>query len=605
MKEFFMERNMPSMAALMEGGYLTYVDFALAAQLTQNLCDSTEEQIACLCHLSAASRMGHLCIVVDDTSVLPPPALIWSESLPPLSEERLNQLESQIIAGRKQLPQMLVTDLPEGLVEPTAVQTPLCAIGNRIYLQKMWMYESLFHMRLNEFLHSSSLINVDAESLAKRLASMVDGGILLPTQATAIESAAANSLTLISGGPGTGKTYTAGNLIRLFWEGLASDIKDSYRIAIAAPTGKAAANLQKSLLRAAGDIPALQTVQATTLHRLLGIRSAQSPLASDVQLAEDLLIVDESSMIDMRMMAALFAAVKPGSRLILLGDKHQLPAVDAGAPFADLIAMQESQSNIAAAQLTHCMRAELKEIIDLASAINSGDIFEAESLLKRGGPLQRIAVDNAQSPSNIVAHLCERMAPHYCLDAKLLAKPEVLMHQSNRFRALAPLKRGLCGVEYINRHMLKLMQKQCMRGAPFIAPVIVVKNDYRLEIYNGEVGLLVRPSFNPSADEELTIEDYVLMPAKDGGIRTLPAMLLPTFEYAYCLSVHKSQGSEFDHVLLLMPEGSENFGREVLYTAVTRARQKLDVWAPPGILEATISRKCYRLSAAFSANASG
>jgi len=143
------------------------------------------------------------------------------------------------------------------------------------------------------------------------------------------------------------------------------------------------------------------------------------------------------------------------------------------------------------------------------------------------------------------------------------------------------------------------MQKLSERGKPFIAPIIITKNDYRLDIFNGEVGLLVRAHFQHTHKElELTSHDYALIVGKDGEIRSIPALLLPAFEYAYCLSVHKSQGSEFNHVLLLLPEGSEVFGREVLYTAATRARQKLDLWATQSILESTIKRKSYRLSAA-------
>lgn len=599
MKEQLLARNMPLVVSLLDEGFLTYVDFALAAQLIQHPCDDEEAKIVFLCHLTAATRQGHLCIIANESTVLPPVSEIWFPSQGPLSPETERLLNTMIPVGRNGLPNTLISNLQKGLVDPISVQTPLCAIGERVYLHRMWTYESLFLINLKNFLDLHPQKGVDMDSLRLQLSGMVESKQLLLAQAAAIEGAMSHPLTLISGGPGTGKTYTAGRLIRLCWEQLDSLQQETYTIAIAAPTGKAAANLQKSLSNAAGDIPALQRVQATTLHRLLALRSNQSPLTSTVQLAEDLIIIDESSMIDMRMMAALFGALKPGSRLIMLGDKHQLPAVDAGAPFADLIAMESLQENMSVCHLNICMRAELQVIIDFASAINSGDVAAAEELLDGHSALRRIKMDEGKSTSATLSHLCAEMEPFFDFDANLLSTPHLLMQQSNRFRALSPLKRGLFGTEQINRSLLKQMQKLSERGKPFIAPIIITKNDYRLDIFNGEVGLLVRAHFQHTHKElELTSHDYALIVGKDGEIRSIPALLLPAFEYAYCLSVHKSQGSEFNHVLLLLPEGSEVFGREVLYTAATRARQKLDLWATQSILESTIKRKSYRLSAA-------
>lgn len=598
MKEFFSALKMDWIVSLIERDCLSYIDFALAAQLVKSLPESGENVVAFLSHLSAATRRGHLCIIVDDKSVWPHPREIWSENQPNLPPEFYVALAARIAAGRRELPAALLTDLPEGSWEVALVQTPLCCMGSRIYFQRYWMYEACFLQYADRFLSIPPVIAFDRKNIEMRLAALETEKLLLPAQAKGIANAVDQPLTIISGGPGTGKTYTAGQLIRIFWESLDATLKQNYKIALAAPTGKAASNLQKSLLKAAGDVTALEALQATTLHRLLGVRSAGTSIASTTLLAEDLIIVDESSMIDMKMMACLFAAIKPGARLILLGDKHQLPAVDAGAPFTDLIEMQTKKGDASVTELKICLRAELQEIVDFSAAVNEGKCAKVMSFFQEKSVLRRISFEaEGMTPAAIISKLCDAMVPHYKFDARHLESPMLLFEQSSRFRALSPMRKGAFGVEQMNSLMHKRMKKLWLPGNHFIAPIMVQKNDYRLEVFNGEVGLLVRPNFNPAADQaELSFGDYVLLPSKDGTMRSIPALLLPMFEYAYCLSVHKSQGSEFDHILLLLPSGAEHFGREVLYTAVTRARRKLDLWAHEGVLEATIEKKSYRLS---------
>ncbi len=163
--------------------------------------------------------------------------------------------------------------------------------------------------------------------------------------------------------------------------------------------------------------------------------------------------------------------------------------------------------------------------------------------------------------------------------------PKELLEAFQRFRILTPLRKGPYGVETLNRTLVRHYLSKTDQW--FVAPIMLVNNDYRLELWNGEVGILVRRK-----SEHIQEGDFAIFP-KRGKV---PALLLPKYEYAYCLSVHKSQGSEFDHVLLLMPEGSEVFGRELLYTAATRARKKLEVWGSDEVLEKTINTQSHRLS---------
>lgn len=597
MKDFFISRQMPQIVALMDSHFLSYIDFALAAQLIKPLAHITENSVLFLCHLSATTRQGHLCLIAQDNHLLPSPQEIWLDNQKNMATSFYLELQQKILLGQRELPEPLITILAEDVNDPTAVQTPLCKVGSRIYLQRFWLYENLFWLHCTSFVSHSPTIQLNRAAALLSLEKMSTAKALLPAQAQAIQHAIDHTLTIISGGPGTGKSYTAGQLVRIFWESLPEAQQATCKIALAAPTGKATANLQKSLLKAACDMPALHNIPAVTLHRLLSIRTQALPVPSTTLLTEDLLIVDESSMIDMRLMAVLFAAMKPGARLILLGDRHQLPAVDAGAPFADLITVQSRSQAASVTELNVCLRAELQEIVSFAKAVNAGCSTQAGHFFQARDPLEHIDLADSQPTAKLLNKLCEAIVPYYTFDATLLATPAVLFEQSNRFRALSPLKKGTFGVEQINYLVHKRITKQCTKGSTLIAPIIMLKNDHRLEVFNGEVGLLVRPNFHPSfEDGELTSEDFALMPTKDGNLKSIPALLLPAFEYAYCLSVHKSQGSEFEHVLLVLPPGAEIFGREVLYTAVTRARRKLEVWSAKDTLEATIKRKSYRLS---------
>jgi exodeoxyribonuclease V alpha subunit len=165
-------------------------------------------------------------------------------------------------------------------------------------------------------------------------------------------------------------------------------------------------------------------------------------------------------------------------------------------------------------------------------------------------------------------------------------EPREMMDAFNRFRILSPLRKGPHGVEAINELFLK--------KPSHAAPIILTKNDRGLELFNGETGVLIRKDLSKPHFQE---GDYAIFPGdRPDAIKRVPAVLLPPFEYAYCLSVHKSQGSEFDHVLLMLLEGSENFGNQVLYTGVTRAKRKLEIWCSLATLKKTLSHKSQRLS---------
>lgn len=402
-----------------------------------------------LAYLLHATRMGHLCVYVEDEGLFP----------------SMGELDAQLLEQAQTLP-----DLP-------------CVVreGNRWYLKRSFDAEQTFHEHVLRL----------QEQVVKKIA-VKDDPLLNAEQRCVLEAVFSQALTLVCGGPGTGKTYTAAALIRQF----------PGRVLVAAPTGKAAANLRASL----GDC----TVK--TLHALLRER-----------LEADLVVVDEGSMIDAEMMAKLFAAIPNGARLVLFGDPNQLPPVEAGSLFADLAEER-------CVKLTQCLRAELQEIVDLCEAVKRGEMVAHEPLLS----VQKV-VELAKKSSAMI---------------------------------LTPLRKGPYGVENLNRLIHERDEN---------APIMITVNDSRVDLYNGDLGRL----FESKAHF---------------GTREIPRYLLPPFSYAYVLSVHKSQGSEYDEVIVLLPEGSERFGRQMLYTAVTRARKRITLYAAEGVLENVLKNQMRRFS---------
>lgn len=559
----------PAIDKLAAKGLIEYVDIALTSYLLRDTPYS-EPVATFLCYLSMAVRAGHVC--VDGTT----PS--FADLILRLSGENRSadivscaaEIDSFALLAAKGatvLPETLCTDLSDPSVIPT---TPLCRKGNKIYFQRYWQAEKTLLHYLSAIQSAKPSQEIDFDTVLQCIDSLKQE--LLPEQAAAIKQAFQNNFFILGGGPGTGKTYTAGHLISIFWSALPPEQRAKCSIVLSAPTGKAAANLQASLKRAISKLHGFPNIQAQTLHSLLGI-GKRAP-----ELNADLILVDESSMIDLQLMATLFAAVKPGARLILLGDRHQLPPIGVGMPFGDLVAFLDT-----VAELKTCLRSDLKPIVQLASAIHGGDHQQALQLLDAGdGPISRLPCLPESNP-----RMAQRALLDYALPFFDKLSPDDSLKAMSNFCILSPLREGPFGVNTLNN---AIAEKLSDAGT---IPIVITKNDSRTGLSNGEIGILVKQS--PHTVQK---GDYALFRNKnsDGETVKIPALLLPAYEFAYCLSVHKSQGSEFDHVLLLMPQGAEIFGREILYTGVTRARKKLVLWGSNDTLRAAISRTAHRLS---------
>lgn len=579
----------PFLEKMLVAKCLGYVDLSLANQLLKN--DEEECVAALVCHLSQAARRGHICVKVNE-NVIPSPSEIWivddlEEEVFHLSSSDFDHLNSLILQGAKKIGIPLIYDVAMGehIVNAPIYKNEFC-----YYLQRYWHLETVFLTGLLQHLDYPLTYPTHLIEIKKQVEVLINNEILLSEQAEAILKASQTPLTLITGGPGTGKTYTAGILLRILWECIQAENRENFKVVLAAPTGKAAANLEASIQRSLALVEGFPAIKAQTLHQLLGIRKSGG-IQKAVQLDADLILVDESSMIDIHLMGVLVSGLKPGARLILLGDKHQLPSVEAGSLFADLTDyfLSDLVKRGQVVELKTCLRAELKSIIDLAGHIKNGDAASALKLLDGNNEgISLIETEEKCSGKELQKHLLKYVVPHFPIITKFPEDPLDLLKQFSHFRVLTPMRKGLLGVDALNAAIFQAMSLKMTSSACFIVPIMVMHNDYRRGLFNGEVGLLIR-------EHEC---EYALFASREieKSVRKIPILLMPRFEYAYCLSVHKSQGSEFDHVVLLLPDGTQNFGREALYTGVTRAKRCLEIWSSPRVFTQMVNQVDLRQS---------
>lgn len=607
---------------MLQARQLGYVDLALAQRLLDPCLHATEGAAALICHLSLAARQGHLCVNISAENIYPSVESVWLSPVDYVEKGlhdtsgMFQELTRLILSAAKKLPSTLLHEISprvdrELLYNHPTPLLPICKNDQRYYLQRYWVLESRFLKFLFSLISQnlSTAYILKEEIVQEKVQQLVAQKHLLPEQGAAVMHGCMHALTLITGGPGTGKTHTAGVLLRTIWDSFTPKQRRECRIGLAAPTGKAAANLEGSICRALQDVEGFPTTNAKTLHTLLGIGRNQHRSAAMV-LPYDIVLIDECSMIDVRVMGQLLAALKPGCRLIMLGDRYQLPPVEAGSLFSDLVSFLEgSQRSHVVKELKTCLRAELSSIVELAANINSGNESEVQALFKNADPRRGVGFvpfEKTESTKEQQQRLL-KYGSHKFPCVKSLENPLEVLKDFARFRILTPLRKGPFGVEMLNTLFLQMAIKQARleQVAFFVAPIMIIQNDHRQELFNGEVGLLIRPLSTLTRNFEGLISStgsYALFAAsglKGAGIRKISAVKLPKYEYAYCLSVHKSQGSEFDHVVMVLPEGSEHFGREVLYTGITRARKALEIWSMSDILSKTMGQISRRNSGVF------
>ncbi|MFT3820620.1 MAG: exodeoxyribonuclease V subunit alpha [Rubrivivax sp.] len=525
------------------------------------------------------------------------------------------------------------------LLASAVVGTPAAAGGRplvldddgRLYLQRHFGDEQRLARRLLLAARAEpQAITPDLRDLLQRLFPRErddDGAV--DWQQVAVALALRQRLVLISGGPGTGKTST---VLRLLVCLLAQD--PGYRIALAAPTGKAAARMAEALAQRAAALPAglpaalLERLprQALTLHRLLGARPDGS-FAHDAArpLPVDALVVDEASMLDGALAARLLDAVPPQARIVLLGDQDQLAAVEAGAVFAELSADPSLSEPCRAALAEACgvpvpalrppppRRAGALQdgtvwlqrnyrfaagsaIGRLAAQVNAGRAAEALATLRSDGDEGlRWIDDGGPAPSAATQAACiDGYAAYFDALRKGAADAAALLALFERFRVLCARREGPRGAAALNDRLDAAARQAAARTAALAGPwypgrpVLVLRNEPALQLANGDVGLAL-----PDAQGRL----QVVFVQADGRLHRVAPARLPAHQSAFAMTVHKAQGSEFDALLLLMPERRSALAtRELLYTAITRARQRVTLAGSAAVLGAAMQSPTRRHS---------
>lgn len=481
----------------------------------------------------------------------------------------------------------------ELIAEPPVLHIDGADGAGLVYLDRYWIEEC----RVAD--------DVLTLSAARRTGSTPDIARLFPDsyaeQRAAAQMALSRALTVLTGGPGTGKTTTVARLLALLAEQAELDGNSAgrtkLRIALAAPTGKAAARLLEAVQEEIrglepSDRDRLPELTATTLHRLLGSRpdtSSRFRHNRDNRLPHDVIVVDETSMVSLTMMARLLEAVRPDSRLLLVGDPNQLASVEAGAVLADLVeglaaAHPGADTPIATLVTPHRFG---ESIGALAEAIRTGDAETACAVLAAGG--DHIEWVDSDQPTGVLRKVLVPQALAL-REAAVLGDDAEALRTLDRHRLLCAHRRGPYGVAYWNRQTERWLAERT--DMPLWAawypgrPVLVTANDYGLGLYNGDTGVAVQ------CDGTLR----AVMSGSAGPVE-LATSRLADIETMHAMTIHKSQGSQATEVTVLLPPAdSRLLTRELLYTAVTRAREKVRVIGTADQVRAAVDRRALRAS---------
>ncbi len=485
-----------------------------------------------------------------------------------LSHEEREQLAANklvgVVSGDEQLPNL-----------------PLILFGTKLYLHKYFFYEKSLAERIRAMVQGEQKEPEKCYDVPSVSNSNPAGSDL---QAQAVLLARRCTLAIVSGGPGTGKTTTAAKIIA----GLLELYDGECRIALAAPTGKAAIRLQQSLENIRSSLFGDQEIagfpeQATTLHRLLGVRRHSTRFRHDSEkpLNVDVVVVDEASMVDLAMMSKLVAALRAGTRLILLGDKDQLASVESGAVLVDMI--ESLPDNAVILQKTYRFNASIQ---NLAQAINNGDGERAFTLLQE-------KQDNTLFMRNkcVISDLEEGYKSYFeAVQRRQYGEYEHVFQIFDQFRVLCASRTGRFGAVAVNRMLEQGLQKKLGSYGLWYPgrPVIITRNDYHHDLFNGDVGICLE-------DEQGALR--VWFPDGSGHWKMLFPAMLPEHESSFAITVHKSQGSEFAEVALVFPEEEmRHLVRELVYTGVTRAKERIGVYAEKERFVAAVSRRTVRRS---------
>jgi len=471
---------------------------------------------------------------------------------------------------------------------------PLTLDGERLYLNRYWNYEEQVATRIRAMLEIRE--DPDNERISQQVEQIFAGSAPVDQdQKHSVATAARKHFCVVSGGPGSGKTSTVIRILAVL-----TALDPNIRIALIAPTGKAAARMMGSISQRINHIdmnPAVRDAlptKASTIHRLLGYRRHGYRYHEHHQLALDCVVVDEASMIDLKLMFHLLTALPATARLILLGDRDQLASVAAGNVLGDItghgFAFDPASTPLAAsiALLRNNYRFGHDSAIgELAAHVNQGQSRAALELMRRGDRgLRWYAEGQDQIHADALAWLYAAYEPIFDCNS-----PAAALEVYEKTRVLCATNQGPLGVKSLNRMISQAMlARNNLAEADLYAglPILIKRNHHELGLFNGDTGILWRYKTGLRA----CFRDST------GDIRDLAVNRLPEFVPAWASTVHKSQGSEFDSVFLILPSDpdSEALSRELLYTAITRARQQFILHASESVVNSSIEHLTHRHS---------
>lgn len=617
-------------------GMIRALDKAFAVFIAEGLDDLQSTQYLNIgvlsAYLSVSLGEQHSCIELTQLSQVFAPVFYFAE-------------QAELIEYLHQCPLVERVSLPFNQAK-LSCNKPIVLDGSSLYLQRYWLYEGELASQI--LVRASQQKDVDEPGSIQLLQQLFKPGTdnELDWQQVAVCLAARQMISFITGGPGTGKTTTVTKLLALL-QGLARAQGKVLSIKLVAPTGKAAARLTESIAAAKLKLPVeLQQnlpEQCQTIHRLLGAKpfSPYFKANSAQPLHLDVLVVDEASMVDLPLMSKLFAALPSQAQVILLGDKDQLASVEAGSVLSDICAavisnqqaaglncyspaMQQQlhgclqlnsdnppqsypavskiQDNLVMLQKSHRFSSH-SGIGQLAKHINQGALLPSMQLLKGSGlgdvtwlePKASFADDiNDEQLRSLVINLMPVYRDYFSAIRQseltkafsCLARQQVLCAQRN----------GPWGVVQLNKLIQQELHAQGLISSAqdFYAgrPVILTRNDHNLKLFNGDIGLVMADPNNPSLTK-------VWFNMADGSLCGFLPNRIPPHDTLYAMTIHKSQGSEFEQVHLCLPlinqqSKGRGLSRELLYTGLTRAKQKFTLYAQPQALQLCLKQQCIR-----------
>jgi len=569
--------------------------------------------------LSSQTRMGHICLDLREFSSR---ELVENGGIRcPDHEGWLNSLKGNAVVGAP------------------GEQTPMILDGDsRLYLNRYFEYQRF----LSEYILQKADVAMNRElpsvsGLKERLDTLFgDSGASMDHQKAAACLSYFNGFSVISGGPGTGKTTTVAKLLILFIQSFLEDKNDenyeqrSMSILLCAPTGKAAQRLKESLNSALDGMEIQENIRrlipqdVLTIHRMLGTipGSPYFRYNSKNRLPADFVVVDEASMVDLALMSKLVSALSPQTALVLLGDKDQLSSVEAGSVLGDIcgsvhdnvysVNMGQALEKYTGFSVETCPESvsgtgmenlitvltrsyrfgEKSGIGKLSRAANQGDHGTVFSVLD-DVELKDVNHEELPAKSKLKEALRKRICDTYGRYVRMGDIREAFI-ELETFRILCAVREGTYGVHSVNRLVADILYEENLADTRDEwypgRPVMITKNDYNLKLFNGDVGITVM-------DETNNRRCRVVFQGNDNQLKSFAPDQLTEHETAFAMTVHKSQGSEFDRILLILPE-RENpiLTRELVYTGVTRARNHVTIMADRGILARALERRITRRS---------